>query len=225
MSIPKLTTINAVNTEDIADSAVTGAKILGNTVTLDKLPSSLIEGFVANAGGLGNYTHHTVAESQTLLNVEDGATANSSDATLLARANHTGTQLQATISDLPTQDAGGAVLTRTNGANVAASILAACYWHRSGSYVFVDGRVTVDPTAATAITVLGLSLPIASNIGATGDLIGTGVHHQAGGIGVEHHSAVTIYGNVAGDRAELTWYPAAAVNGILRFHFAYEILV
>jgi hypothetical protein len=37
-----------------------------------------------------------------LLNVEDGATANDSDANLKARANHTGTQTASTISDLAT---------------------------------------------------------------------------------------------------------------------------
>jgi len=36
------------------------------------------------------------------LNVADGATANSADATLLARANHTGTQAASTISDFTT---------------------------------------------------------------------------------------------------------------------------
>jgi len=43
----------------------------------------------------------TITKSALLaaLNVVDGATANSTNATLLARANHTGTQLAATISD------------------------------------------------------------------------------------------------------------------------------
>ena len=39
----------------------------------------------------------------SFLNVADGATANSTDAFLLARANHTGTQLAATISDFENQ--------------------------------------------------------------------------------------------------------------------------
>jgi len=42
------------------------------------------------------------AALRTTLNVADGATANSSDAFLLARANHTGTQLASTISDFST---------------------------------------------------------------------------------------------------------------------------
>ncbi len=43
------------------------------------------------------------SEVRTDLNVADGSTANSSDATLLARANHTGTQAASTISDFDTE--------------------------------------------------------------------------------------------------------------------------
>jgi len=41
----------------------------------------------------------TIADETKLDGIAAGATANSSDATLLARANHTGTQLANTISD------------------------------------------------------------------------------------------------------------------------------
>jgi len=43
------------------------------------------------------------SEVRTDLNVADGSTANSADATLLARANHTGTQTASTISDFDTE--------------------------------------------------------------------------------------------------------------------------
>lgn len=45
---------------------------------------------------------YTATEKTKLAGIATGATANSSDATLLARANHTGTQLAATISDFST---------------------------------------------------------------------------------------------------------------------------
>ena len=45
----------------------------------------------------------TLTEVRSLLNVEDGSTSNSPDATLLARANHTGTQTASTISDFDTE--------------------------------------------------------------------------------------------------------------------------
>ena len=49
--------------------------------------------------GSGDSEELTASATRTFLNVEDGATANSTNATLLARANHTGTQLAATISN------------------------------------------------------------------------------------------------------------------------------
>lgn len=209
--------------EDAAAKLVEAADIPVAEIPLDRLVIAPSEGF-AGAPGPGSYTHLSAANARTLLNVADGATANSTDAFLLDRANHTGTQTMATISDLPTQGSGGVALTITNGANVATSASAACYYHREGDNVFVFGRVTVDPTAANTITVLGLSLPIASNFTTVNQLTGTGVHHQAGGVGVENHSAVSIYSHVIGNRAELTWYPSQSSNGILRFNFAYEII-
>ncbi|AZO51249.1 hypothetical protein [Mesorhizobium sp. M4B.F.Ca.ET.058.02.1.1] len=52
--------------------------------------------------GTGVTEELTPTQTRTLLNVADGATANQTDAFLLARANHTGTQLAATISDFST---------------------------------------------------------------------------------------------------------------------------
>jgi hypothetical protein len=45
--------------------------------------------------GAGDTEELTAANVRTIINVANGSTANSSDATLLARANHTGTQLLA----------------------------------------------------------------------------------------------------------------------------------
>jgi hypothetical protein len=42
---------------------------------------------------------YTSTEKSKLAGIQAGATANSSDATLLNRANHTGTQTSSTISD------------------------------------------------------------------------------------------------------------------------------
>jgi hypothetical protein len=53
------------------------------------------------ADGTTNHAF-TAADDTKLAGIATGATANSSDATLLARANHTGSQLAATISDFNT---------------------------------------------------------------------------------------------------------------------------
>lgn len=74
-----------------------GADSVTNTL-LANMATSTIKGRVT--AGTGDPEDLTATQVRTLLNVADGATANSADATLLSRANHTGTQLASTISDL-----------------------------------------------------------------------------------------------------------------------------
>ena len=78
----------------VADDSITFAKI-------EEIPANTILG--NNTGSSSDILELTTAQTRTLLNVADGATANSSDGTLLARANHTGTQTASTISDFDTE--------------------------------------------------------------------------------------------------------------------------
>lgn len=76
------------------------AAIAGNAVTNAKLADMATATFKGRTtAGSGDPEDLSAAQARTLLNVADGATANSADAVLLARANHTGTQIAATISD------------------------------------------------------------------------------------------------------------------------------
>jgi hypothetical protein len=77
----------------VDSDAITNAK-LANVAT------ATIKG--RTTAGSGDPEDLTAAQARTLLNVADGATANSADAVLLARGNHTGTQAAATISDFAT---------------------------------------------------------------------------------------------------------------------------
>lgn len=74
----------------VADDSVTFAKI-------EKIADETILGNVT--GDTSDIAELTPAQVRTLLNVANGATANDSDANLKNRANHTGTQTLATISD------------------------------------------------------------------------------------------------------------------------------
>jgi len=67
-----------------------------NTKAAD-MANSTIKG--RSTAGTGDPEDLTPTQVRTMLNVANGATANSSDAILLARANHTGTQTASTISD------------------------------------------------------------------------------------------------------------------------------
>jgi hypothetical protein len=90
---------NATHTGDV--TGATALTITNGAVTNAKMANvatGTIKGRVTAATGV--VEDLTATQVRTLLNVADGATANSPDATLLNRANHTGTQLASTISDL-----------------------------------------------------------------------------------------------------------------------------
>jgi hypothetical protein len=70
------------------------------------------------ADGTTNHAF-TAADDTKLAGIATAATANSSDATLLARANHTGTQLAATISDFSTAADARVVAGITGKANTS----------------------------------------------------------------------------------------------------------
>ncbi len=104
---------NATHTGD-----VTGSGAL--TIAADAVTYSKIQNVVADDRILGNIAgagqpvaEITAAQVRTMINVEDGATANSADATLLARANHTGTQTASTISDFASAVASAGAIMET----------------------------------------------------------------------------------------------------------------
>lgn len=109
--------------------------------------------------------------------------------------------------------------TLNNTTNVAASaVVGAANYLRVGAVVNVSGSCTIDPTAAGA-TVLGISLPIASNFGAVEDCAGT-----AATISVATEGAAIVRANVANDRAEIAWTAVSIANNTWYYHFTYEII-
>lgn len=74
----------------IDPTVVTNAK-------LDTVPANTLKG--NNTGSVAAPLDLTATQVRTLINVANGATANSTDAFLLDRANHTNTQTASTISD------------------------------------------------------------------------------------------------------------------------------
>ena len=180
-------------------------------------------------GTAGEYYHLTSAQHTDLTDVGDSALHY--HATDRARANHTGTQLMATISDLPTLVSGLYTPTLTNVANISANTAYECQYIRVGSIVTVSGKLDVDPTSSNTITQLGISLPVASNLGAAEDCAGTGACPTISG------QAYAILGDATNNRAELQWLtninmvisetapsPMNTANQSVYFTFTYTII-
>ena len=134
-----------------------------------------------------------------------------------SRANHTGTQVMATISDLPTLVAGTWSPTLTNTTNVAASTTYDGQYIRVGATVTCSGKVDIDPTAAAA-TVLEISLPVASNFGAEEDCAGTAVGLTTATIGA------AISAEVTNNTAQLRYTAVDTGNKSFYYTFTYQIL-
>jgi hypothetical protein len=108
--------------------------------------------------------------------------------------------------------------TLTNGANVAASTANVCMYLRVGNTVTVHGSVQVDPTSASTLTTIEVSLPIASAL-TTID--------QIGGVGADQNGSApyAIYCNFTNDRAILTTGSiVGTTNRTVSFTFGYQLV-
>lgn len=107
--------------------------------------------------------------------------------------------------------------TLTNGTNVSSTSPIICHYKRIGNEVFVQGRFTLTITSVATNSVVGISLPIASNLSATGDLSGNGT--------VQHHTdTAMLLEDTANDRATCTIYPVGNIAGeLVAFSFSYTV--
>lgn len=108
--------------------------------------------------------------------------------------------------------------TLTNVANISASTAYQCQYMRLGNTVTVSGKVDVDPTTTLTPTQLGISLPIASNIGAVEDVGGVAFAPAIAAQGA------AIVGDAANDRAEMQWIASDVTNQPMFFTFTYQVI-
>lgn len=105
--------------------------------------------------------------------------------------------------------------TSFNTTNIAASTPQSAQYLRVGNTVTVSGQIDIDPTA-TGFAILGLSLPIASNLTSAVQLSGVFNCPDADGGGV--------YGDAANDRATFQFTATSASNLTYYYTFTYRVL-
>jgi hypothetical protein len=108
--------------------------------------------------------------------------------------------------------------TLFNTLNMTASTAYQCQWMRVSDRVIVSGSVDVDPTAPATVTQLGISLPVASDLGAATDLSGTAFANRIASMGA------AILGDSANDRAIMEWVSTDVTNQGMWFIFMYRVL-
>ena len=119
--------------------------INAGVVTLTDMANVATATFIGRTtAGTGVPEAMTATQSRAVLNVANGATANSADAFLLARANHTGTQAVGTITGL------AAIATSGSAADLASGILPAARFDDTAHGARAGGALHANVVAAGA---------------------------------------------------------------------------
>lgn len=121
--------------------------------------------------------------------------------------------------NIPLQFASGTYTpTLFNTTNVAASSSNTCAWIRINNTVFVTGTLSIDATtAASTLTELGVSLPLASNIAGAVQCSGTAASDNVASL------SARIKGDAANDRATISFRATSSANDTYSFTFSYII--
>lgn len=108
--------------------------------------------------------------------------------------------------------------TLTNSANIDSSTAFQCQYMRVGGVVTVSGRVTIDPTSASTLTELSMTLPVTAALTDPEDL---------GGVFASSSSGTGNCGNIRGetstDRAQFQIIPDSATSRSYFFTFTYAV--
>lgn len=125
---------------------------------------------------------------------------------------------------IPTLASGVYTPSITGVTNITAVTTYEAQYLRVGNTVTVSGKVDVDPTTDIGApnTRLGISLPVASNLGAEEDCAGAASASGAtAGLASE---GAAIKGDSANNRAEMQWATTNAANHAMFYTFTYQVI-
>jgi hypothetical protein len=92
---------------------------------------------------------------------------------------------------------------------------------RVGNTVTVSGQITIDATTATTDTTVKMSLPIASNIGASRQIGGTGSCISASNFGIQN---IAFIGDATNDCVEMRLRPSVNTSLLYAYSFTYQVI-
>lgn len=200
----------------VATTAVTHVMVAGNACGMVRNTTNDVEETfcaLSSSGAVGTQTNHRM---DITANNGGGQLSVEPDGRVWGNHIHnTGTVTGTTSQYLAS---GTYTPTLTNTTNVAASTARKCQWIRVGNVVSVSGSADIDPTAAAA-TLMGISLPIASNLALATDCGGTAAGDQNAAI-----EAAAVRGDATNDRCEFSYTAVNLANHTIFFHFQYEVL-
>lgn len=148
--------------------------------------------------------------------------ANMAQSTIKGRAAAAGTGVPTDLSAAQVMTLLGIVVstytpTLTNTTNVAASTAYEARYIQIDNQVTVFFKVDVDPTSSAASTVLGISLPVASNLTGDSQLSGTAAGITTAG------EVAGIVGDTTNDRATMQWITSTTANHSMNGSFNYVV--
>jgi hypothetical protein len=108
--------------------------------------------------------------------------------------------------------------TLFNTTNVAASTAFVAQYMQVADMVTVSGRVDIDPTNNNQQTILGMSLPVASNLATAEQCAGTSNCSTVAG------ASAAIFGDPVNDRATIEFVAASNANQSFFFQFMYRVI-
>lgn len=200
----------------------TGGTSILNT---DALPEGLVNLYFTDLRAQSAVVIDSIADSDTTHApsrnaVFDALATNSTNDR--ARANHTGTQLMATISDLPVLAAGTWTPTLTGTTNVTSTTAFSGQYSRVGNTVTASVRADAVCTNAGVNTVVSFTIPVASNFTLLSDGVGAGTASNNAGTVL---NPCVVNADVAGDQLRISFLSlGAATNATIWVAFSYRVI-